>query len=208
MGNRVGPIDFDNISISPQYRVVDWVTARDSNPFDWVLATNIFFDRINGRFLKPIDLISSDKTINEFCGFSTMAIDCLLVETLYQFYNGIDETSGRHDMAFWKFFRESDFFKTEFIRRKAFIFYGHFRCGILHQAQTKNKSIIRINRDKMIEYVNPADPSSGLVVDRKRFHKAITDEISSYIDKLKSTAPENKNIQNNFIKKMNYICGS
>ncbi len=136
MRKHLGAINFNDISISPKFRISDWVRAKSSSPIDWNLATDIFHDRINSRFLKPIELISSNPTISEFCGFSVLAIDCLLIETLCQFYDGKNETTGYHAMAFWKFFRQSEHFNKHFSRKQAFTFYSHFRCGILHQAQT------------------------------------------------------------------------
>ncbi|MEX2478912.1 MAG: hypothetical protein WD357_10775 [Gracilimonas sp.] len=85
MGNTlIGPIDHNNISISPKYRVSDWINARDLN--NWEIMVDIFNERLESRFLKPIRLISSDKRIGNFSGFSIMAIDCLIIETLNQFY--------------------------------------------------------------------------------------------------------------------------
>ena len=205
MGRQVGAVNFNDISISPQYRVSDWIRAKKSNPMDWNLATEIFRDRINSRFLKPIELISSDPIISEFCGFSILAIDCLLIETLYQFYTGQDETTGYHAMAFWKFFK-SKHFNTHFSRKQAFTFYSHFRCGILHQAQTKKLSIVRICRPDMVESVDPKNIKEGLIVDREQFHNGIVSEINDYIEKLKITKKENEDLQENFIAKMDYIC--
>jgi hypothetical protein len=206
MGKQVGPINFNDISISPLYRVSDWIRAKNSNPMNWNFATEIFRDRINSRFLKPIEHISADPIIREFCGFSILAIDCLLIETLYQFYTGQDETTGYHAMAFWKFFRQSKHFNTQFSRKHAFTFYSHFRCGILHQAQTKKSSIVRICRPNMVEPVDPRNIKEGLIIDREQFHNGIVSEINDYIEKLKINEPENGDLQQNFIKKMDYIC--
>ena len=90
MEKSIRTLNHDDLSISPKYKVSDWVIARDIN--NWILMTNIFNDRIEGRYLKPIRLIASDSDIGEFSGFSILAIDCLIIETLNQFYLGLDET--------------------------------------------------------------------------------------------------------------------
>ena len=36
-----------------------------------------------------------DGAIREWSGFAILAIDCLIIETLGQFYNGFDKTPGR-----------------------------------------------------------------------------------------------------------------
>ena len=130
----------------------------------------------------------------------------MIIETLNQFYNGLDETKGKHWKAFWYVFKNSPHFKPSFSPKKAETFYGHFRCGILHQAQTKANSVVRICRPKMIEEVNPEKISDGLIVDREIFHKALESEIADYKQKVKSSEPEHKTLRDNFIKKMNCIC--
>jgi len=99
-----------------------------------------------------------------------------------------------------------NFFKGHFSRKKAFTFYSHYRCGILHQAQTKGKSVVRIDQSTMIQSVE-CDISKGLIVDRFIFHKALENEISSYMVKLKGGSKEHSELRSNFVKKMNIICG-
>lgn len=207
MGKRLGELDFKDRSISPKYRISDWKRASQGGAVDWKLATNIFKDRLHGRFLKPVEHISQDYEIWEFSGFTILAIDCLIIETLNQFYNGIDETVGEHRKAFWDFFKNSKHFRTNFSRKKAYIFYSHFRCGILHQAQTKYHSVVRIDEDRMIAPVNPQCIAEGLIVDRELFHEALKREIEDYIQKLLSGDEVHNKLRENFVKKMNFICG-
>lgn len=203
MGQSI-PLILENPSISPRYRVSDWRRAMESD--DWTLRIDIFKDRITGRFLEPIELIEKDVNIGNFAGFSIMALDCLLVETLSQFYQGIDETPRDHQKQFWIFFRGSDYFKPHFTRRLAGIFYSHIRCGLLHQAQTKNGTLIRADQETMIKSASGA-PANGIIVDRIRFHDALKKEISTYISKLKMGGNHNAQLRENFIKKMQCICG-
>lgn len=206
MEKSVGPLKLQDISISPKYRKSHWEKALADN--DWERMVEIFQDRMEGRFFIPIRLIANDCAIGEFSGFSILALDCLIIETLNQFYSGLDETEGQHKMAFWKFFKNSDFFKGHFSRKKAFTFYSHYRCGILHQAQTKKKSVVRIDQSTMIQSVGK-DISEGLIVNRALFHKALEQELSSYMERLrlKRGGNENCELRANFIKKMNIICG-
>lgn len=204
MVNSVGPLNLENISISPKYRKSHWQEAHANN--DWNRMVEIFKDRIESRFLKPIRMIAKDPDIGEFSGFSILALDCLIIETLNQFYSGLDETEGPHNKAFWSFFKNSEFFKKHFSKKKAFTFYSHYRCGILHQAQTKGKSLVRIGQNTMIQSVEN-DISKGLIVDRSKFHKAVEDEITSYMEKLKIGDEENFDLRENFVNKMNIICG-
>ena len=194
------PSSSNDTRISPKYRVSHWVNARDS--LNWQTMIAIFENRMNGRFLKPIDLIASNKEIGEFSGFAILALDCLLIETLHQFYAGTDETVGKHAEAFWNFFRSSKHFKNAFSKEKAKIFYSHFRCSLLHQAQTKKGSLVRIDQQSMIALISNK-VEDGLIVDRKKFHSAIKNEITSYKQLL---LDGDKSLRGNFIKKMDFIC--
>jgi hypothetical protein len=188
MDYQTDPLD-NNFWISPKYKANDWrrLNLDNSNNPDWIVAIDIFYDRIFGRFLSPIEAVEnhSDENIRRFSGFTILAIDCLIIETLYQFYNGIDETDIDHQKAFWNFFKTSTYFKPHFTRRTAYKFYSHFRCGILHQAQTKMASKVRFAQDNMVQPVDPKDLNQGLIIDREKFHKALRDEIDDYIAKLK-----------------------
>jgi len=205
MVKSVGPLNLGDVSISPKYRKSHWQEAHDTD--DWNKMVEIFKDRIEGRYLKPVRLIANDGDIGEFSGFSILALDCLIIETLNQFYSGLDKTKeGKHKEAFWNFFKNSEFFKDYFSEEQAFTFYRHYRCGILHQAQTKGKSVVRIDQSTMIQSVEN-DISKGLIVDRSLFHEALEQEISSYMEKLKLGGNENsEKLRSNFIKKMNFIC--
>ncbi|NQZ03500.1 hypothetical protein [Idiomarina sp.] len=204
MGQSV-PLQADNKSVSPNYRVRDWHEARGGD--DWATMVAIFKDRINGRFLGPIQLIEEDSKIGRFAGFSIMALDCLLVETLNQFYQGLDETPKDNRKQFWHFFRGSEHFRQSFTRKVSDIFYSHVRCGLLHQAQTKKGTLIRTDRDRMIDSA-PGGGNEGIIVDRVRFHGALKQEISDYTRRLEGCEEDGPNLRKNFVMKMQYICGN
>lgn len=188
--------------ISPNYKVSDWVKSLKSS--NWENMLSIFQDRLDGRFLKAIDLIQSDETdIGKFSGFSIMALDCLIIETLQQFYVGIDETPTRkHRESFQKFFQRSSNLKDFGTPPMDEIFYSHFRCGLLHQAQTKKKS--KIKRNLGVLYKIEGSINDGLIIDRDIFHSYLLSDIQNYIEALRSGTDDA--LRNNFIKKMNSIC--
>lgn len=117
----------------------------DENNNSWTEAISIIKDRFDSRFFNQIDNIKED----EFSGFIVMSIDCLLIETLMQFYLGVDNTEVNYRRNHWKafrdFFNQSNQFNTTFNTDDiSETFYKQFRCGLLHQAQTKQKSLIKI----------------------------------------------------------------
>lgn len=130
-----------------------------------------------------------------------MAIDCLLIETLQQFIEGVSRTPGRKSECYFKKFLIFRF-KEDFDDEKAKMFYKQIRCGILHQAETKESSKIKISHElPIVKFTKEKD---GLIINRKKFHEKLKKAIKSYIEQLKDKT--NEPLRNNFRKKMDYIC--
>lgn len=139
------------MKISPTYRSSDWNSLNLTKQYseNWNQGAEIVKDRIYGRYLKQIDVLENnlDNNIWEFSGFLIMAVDCMVIETLNQFYLGLGDTNEKYERRNWESFRDffarGEFFKSEFENDagfdddKAKIFYDHVRNGLLHQAQTK-----------------------------------------------------------------------
>lgn len=189
------------MKISPKYTDQDWIKARDSE--DWTQMVEIFHDRLEGRFLKPIKLIIEDSSgIGEFSGFSILALDCLVIETLQQFYDGLPKTPDHKGKEKFKaFLISSQYFKECFNEETAYLFYKHFRCGLLHQGQTMKKSKIKIGQKTMVSKIE-----DGLIIDRNLFHIALTKEVDDFKKIINDS--KDKNLRINFVKKMNFICNS
>jgi hypothetical protein len=130
-----------------------------------------------------------------------MALDCLLIETLQQFIEGVPETPIRENKCYFKNFLIS-YFKEDFDDEKAKMFYEQIRCGILHQAETKKNSKIKISHElPIVKFTKEKD---GLIINRKKFHEKLKKAIKSYIGQLKDTT--NEPLRKKFRKKMDYIC--
>ena len=71
---------------------VDWKRAKQSN--DWNTMVRIFKDRYNFRYLAGVKaMMGLDRQLfPPRLGFSIVALDCLLIETLNQFYRDKKET--------------------------------------------------------------------------------------------------------------------
>jgi hypothetical protein len=214
--------DAANPTIAPNYRVSDWKLlnlGNASQAADWNKAVSIFHDRLNGRFLAQVEAMRNhaDLHIKEWSGFAILAIDCLLIETLGQFYCGFDESPRKNNCAlnpngwdhreFYIYYMLStstlsqpNAFDTD---EKRGLFYQHFRCGILHQAQTKKKSRVRYDERVMVAFADGADHSQGLIVDRDKLHDALVAEIEAYKTLLLGGTDQQK--RQNFIKKMDFI---
>ncbi len=90
-------------------------------------------DRFTERYITPLQSIPKMPR-NLRNGFCTMAICCLMIESLESFWHGWPVTDGKSRLAFCSFFDRSPNLKD--FRGHAGEFYKHVRCGILHQAET------------------------------------------------------------------------
>lgn len=211
--------------ISPSYSASDWPSdLADRNSPNWDMAIKILRDRFEGRYLKPLKVLTNhkDKSIRTNVGFIVMSIDCLLIETLNQFYLGLTQTEEEYfrnntDPNYrynWQAFR--DFFKhsKNFSAFKGDDdlckeFFNQIRCGLLHQAESKINSLINLKGEELVKKIDENDVKKGIIVNRGIFHEYVRKDFEQYFEDLKN--PENQNIfgkylRDNCNKKMMAIC--
>ena len=168
---------------------------------DWTRAREIFVARVAGRYLDPVDLLveceAETRAVDRRFGFTVLAIDCLLIETLQAFRWGAADTKGRSQKAFRTFLTERSRFAPHFDRATAERFYQDYRCGILHQAEIGGGS--RVWSVGRLVWKS----SKGLVVNRTRFHKYLAEEVANYSSAL--AAPGEDRLRVAFRKKMDCI---
>lgn len=184
----------DNIYIAPGYtkEAFQKINLRiNSDEKSWRLAVDIFKSRIEKRFLDKIDILL-EQCDNEDA-FAVMSLNCLLIETLAQFYEGKKDFNGCSKKYYTSFIRRN-FDCGENIAEK---FYTNVRCGILHSAQTVGRVVLCMSDEKIFSYNN-----DYLCVDVKRFTVKLKEIYIAYCRDLLDNKP---NIRTNFIKKMNYI---
>jgi hypothetical protein len=194
----------------------DWLKLNlgDSNSNDWNHAIDFFDRRFTDRYFDPIRILEQYETIerpeNKKFGFVCLAIDCLLIETFQQFYQGIENSdvtgAGGSTKVFCNFLEQRDSFKSDFNRattddrgrdiKISEKFYMHFRCGILHQAEVKRGSKIWSVGSLIVEQ------DGNLRVNRMRFHENLVKEYENYKGQIQNG---NLELRTNFVKKMNFI---
>lgn len=187
----------DSMFISPKYTVADWKALTSDPEFDWDKAISILEDRLRGRFFRPIELIRRE----QFAGFAVLALDCLLMETLEQFRTGEAETPRWQGEDRFVDFLTTTSFQHYFDEPAAEKFYHQIRCGILHQAEAKGSSRVRICQEAMVQ---PTADGKGLIIDRDQLHDELVVVFEQYLADLRD--PNNTELRANFRKKMNYIC--
>ena len=126
-----------------------------------------------------------------------MALNCLLIETLYQFKAGKNQ-SQRNKEEYLKFLKSE--FPTEFdTYEKAKRFYENIRCGILHSAQTKGNSRLSDRDDFVVKIENDA-----LIVSVPGVSNILKSSFDGYLQKLLDNSESE--LRSNFIKKMKFVC--
>lgn len=189
------------------------ITADDYNKLnltshknpDWQTAFQYLDNRLTERYVDPVELlINSEKEISasqKRFGFTIMAIDCLLIETIQSFYEGVTNSHGQSQQLFKNFLTQREHFKEFFKTQvEAGDFYINFRCGILHQAQTFG--------DTKIWTVGQLIMRQGkyVIVNRDLFHEAVKKEKKLYLDLL--CKQDNNHLLDNFKTKMDFIASS
>jgi hypothetical protein len=133
----------------------DWETLRqrllagnDRNAWQEAFE-NFFLARLNLRYFDPIKLLQDHGTLQGE-GFSIVAIQCSLVEFLETTIQGISyrylrrgESLGRYEYSksgevFISFLTNREPFRQDFDIAAATAFYECVRCGLLHEARTKD----------------------------------------------------------------------
>lgn len=191
------------MDIAPKFSATEWKALDlSSSEEDWQKAVNVFEQRISARYIEPVDLLLTAENDLPYkdrrFGFTVLSIDCLLIETIQSFKEGLVNTKGKSKEVFTRFLKESDrfkdYFSTEDHRDK---FYYEFRCGILHQAEVQSSALVYsagelYTRDNGRETVN-----------RNAVHRALVYEFREYLDKLR--APESIELREKFKTKMDSV---
>lgn len=147
-------------------------------------------DRFNERYFRPIESAPSSKKH----GFTTMAVCCIVIETLESFYQGKGSTQGCSEKMF------SDFFARD-TRLMVFgggdnWFYKDIRCGILHQSEARGGwRILRSGRllDLVAKQINAT-----------KFIRELRRAVDDYSDRLR----RDDDLWPPFKKKMKAICNN
>jgi len=200
----------NDFKLSPRYYASKWkaLNLSKNNSADWNIAIDILEDRITGRFFKQIQTLREnvDWRVWEFSGFVIVAIDCLLIETLEQFYRGVKRTGKDQDVqVFHDFFQRSKELSLFFDSiDKTRVFYSHIRCGILHQAQTKKKSRIQMRPSTpLVSWIDPRDHQQGILLNRNKFHTAVVHVFNDYLRQLRKGKDFNLRVK--MKRKMDFI---
>jgi len=171
---------------------------------DWQTAISYLEQRLTERYVDAADtLIGSESHLppgQKKFGFTIIALDCMLLETIGAFYLGLTDTRKYGSTnVFTCFLTNRQQFKSDFDGTKAELFYQDFRCGILHQTEIKGDGIVWSVGQLVSEVGN------SLKINRTEFHERMKKELEIYIKTLKDPAASTDE-RPRFKKKMDFIC--
>src|ERR1700733_7076351 len=176
----------------------------------WRQAFDEYFHaRLSLRYLNPIKILQENGTFQGE-GFSIVAIQCTLIEFLestiqgriYRYRRPGDPPLGRHEYSnsgdlFVSFLITRQPFDKDFNPQLAREFYEGVRCGLLHEARTKDGWTIWAKSPAT--QVVSAEPN---IAYRDNFHAALLE----FIDWYKGALPSDRTLQEAFIRKFDSLC--
>ncbi len=115
------------LCFNQEYSIADY--NKDFKQGNKKRIARFISDRFQERYIEPF---KKNKSKN---GFSMMAVACLMIEALESFYQGFKDTKNKSKECFKTFFEHCEELKE--FRGLEEDFYYHIRCGILHQAETR-----------------------------------------------------------------------
>lgn len=191
--------------IAPEIHSDEWLKLKLDAPGspDWNRAVEIFNVRIQSRYFEPVKLLLKDdekrRPIERRYGFSIIAIDCLLIETLQSFRDGLTDTKNKSRKMFVKFLTEREGFREHFTDSKqAEKFFYDFRCGILHQAEIMGPSLLW-----SVGLLKGEKTDGTPYVNRTKLHELLKEELKRYSEELKDQT--NSELREKFRTKMDFI---
>lgn len=198
-----------SLQISPKYTVAFWggLDLDPDNPKqdDWLKAVDVLRDRIEGRFIKPAQsLIDVDKASKPHTfGFAILALDCLVLETIQGFRQGVTNHARQSGPLFREFLSNWQPFIAclgagMVATTKADEFYKQGRCALHHSGATE-KMTVGIS-GPMMRFDN-----AQITVNRTLFHTELEAEFNRYLAVLSD--PQSIDLRKKFLLKMNPICG-
>jgi hypothetical protein len=205
--------------VPSDFSVGDWKKLRIKlyqSEANWPVAFEVFENRINSRFLDPIEIIKKNGK-NEGEGFSIALISVVLLEFLAAFEQGKIYKTHKEGISpneyysgiklLKSFLRSSNVFRQHFdSNEKIQRFYENVRCGLVHEARTMKNDVI-ISNDSIKNTKNDllyfSENGEGRL-NRDLFLGKIKEHISDYKSKILKIDTK---LRNRFILKMDEISG-
>jgi hypothetical protein len=180
------------MKISPHYTDTDWVAAFSDTP-NWNQAIKIVEDRIKGRWLSWADKIAEE----QFSGFAVLALDCIVLESLWGFIHGTEVPKRREPEVYREMLTGSLFGLTN---EQSDSFRKFVRNGLMHDAETRSRWLIEqtMPRDAIIA----RNDSGDHILNRTKFHQMLKAALEDWLVKLRDG---DQMLLENMSKRMNEV---
>jgi len=206
-----------------QWKELDKILNNKENVC-WEYAFRFFEERIETRYLKPIEAILNMGD-NKGEGFAVVNLQCSLIETIESFIQGCySEFNKKKRFTEWKkrngdiiFTSNKKIFHSFFSKRSEFVkykisgkeFYKDVRCGLLHETQTKKGWLILTDTEK--SNYSYQEKNNFKIIYREIFQLELRNLIERYgkaiIEGKDFDEISNKeDLRQNFRDKFNHIC--
>ncbi len=161
--------------ISPDYTDNDWKVAFQGGEH-WDRAIAIVKDRIEGWWLRWADELAPFR----FSGFAVLALDCIVLESLWGFMNGKGTPKGSGLDVYRDILKGPRFGWTD---KQCDDFREFVRNGLMHDAETRKGWLVEksIPRNSIVKQSKHGDYR----INRTRFHQALKAAVADWINELR-----------------------
>ena len=159
----------ESTKLSSKHTVRDYLRMENERDQRGIAAMILL--RHRERYVNPVECSSAKH------GFASMALACLLIETIQSFKEGLEDTKGHSRKMFQDFLAaESGFAEFANIPDG---FYEDIRCGILHQGESRAGWTIK-RQGPLIDKHNKR-------LNATRFLRAVDASLSGYCHELEES---------------------
>lgn len=183
-------------------------TAYDDN---WERAFKAIERRFAFRFIEPANLLlerdaEDDRAFPEGRGFAVLALDCLLIETLYGYRRGERTRVGETGGAFEDFLStEPAFHDDPNLAARIPSFARAVRNGVLHDGETRDGWIVW--KGSATGVLAHLLGDGRAVLYRDALHAAVRSRFDSYFARLRlPMGPEGRDLREKFRDRVDQLC--
>ncbi|WP_055394875.1 hypothetical protein [Flagellimonas eckloniae] len=203
--------------------------VKDNFNYDeeWEKAIQLFSQRYDRKFFNPIiEILKSQKSQGE--GFAILTIQCALNESLASFRQGriFNHRSNKNSPTYeyrnssnlfiWFLLNES-IFKNNFWKLEKGVklvnspfsaedFYADVRCGLIHEARTKNDWHVNTTKNSVKTSKVFLDKRGNKIsIYRTILHYRLKQLMQDYCNELRATDQNGAILRKNFGRKMDHL---
>ncbi len=180
------------LKLSPRYTETHWNDAFDGCE-EWDTAINIVEDRIKGRWLDAADRLVDE----ENSGFAILALDCIVLESLWGFINGKAVPKRQEQQVYQDILTSPRFGLSADLSER---FRELVRNGIMHDAETRNRWLVEKTVPQHV--IAEKNKRGDYVLNRTKFHIALKAALGDWIKKLRDGDAA---MRNKMRKRMNEV---